>query len=86
MSDTVELRVRVHDAWDDVNIAVPSSTTVGELKRHVLEIVGEAEPADEFTVKFRGVELRNEQRSMADADVPDGAALIVLRRRRRAVR
>ena len=86
MIDDVTLRVRLHEAWDDINIAVPPQTTVGELKRQVLTIAGDATPPGEFAVKFRGVELRDEQQSVADARIPDGAALIVLRRRRRAVR
>ena len=86
MIDDVTLRVRLHEAWDDINIAVPPQTTVGELKQQVLTIAGDATPPGEFAVKFRGVELRDEQQSVADARIPDGAALIVLRRRRRAVR
>lgn len=86
MSETIGLRVRVHEAWDDVNLALPVHATVGEVKQRVLEIVGEQDAPAEFVIKFRGVELRHEEQTLADAGVPDDAALIVLRRRRRAVR
>ena len=48
--------------------------------------MGEQANANEFIVKFRGVELRDETSTLSAAGVPDGGALIVLRRRRRAVR
>lgn len=86
MMDRVNVRVRILDAWDDIHLAVATDATVGELKRQVLDMIEESDAADEFVVKFRGVEMRDENRTLAVAGVPDDAALIVLRRRRRAVR
>ena len=86
MSETIALRVRVHEAWDDVHLALPAHATVADVKHRVLEIVGEQDAPDEFVIKFRGIELRDEMQTLADAGLPEDAALIVLRRRRRAVR
>lgn len=86
MTDRVTLRVRVHDAWDDIALSLPVATPVGAVKQQVLDVVGEHDPPGDFVVKFRGIEVRNESESLADAGIPDGAALIVLRRRRRAIR
>ncbi len=86
MNDRVTLRVRMHDSWDDITLSLPAATPVGAVKEQVLDVVGEQDAPDEFVVKFRGIEVRNEAASLADADIPDGAALIVLRRRRRAIR
>ncbi len=76
----------MHDAWDDITLSLPAGTAVGAVKQQVLDVVGEQDAPDEFVVKFRGIEVRNEAASLSDADIPDGAALIVLRRRRRAIR
>ncbi len=86
MNESVTLRVRMHDAWDDITLSLPVGTSVGAVKQRVLDVVGEQDAPAEFVVKFRGIELRNEAASLSDADIPDGAALIVLRRRRRAIR
>ncbi len=76
----------MHDAWDDVTLALAGNTSVGAVKRQVLDVVGELDPPAEFVVKFRGIEVRDEASTLVDAGIPDGAALIVLRRRRRAIR
>ena len=39
-----------------------------------------------FVLKFRGAELQDESRSLADAGLVPNGALIVLRKRRRPVR
>ncbi len=86
MNDAITLRVRLHEAWDDVTLTVPSATPLAEVKQRVLDAMGEPADGSEFVVKFRGVELRDETNTLFDVGVPDGGALIVLRRRRRAVR
>lgn len=86
MSDAVTVRVRLHESWDDVMLTLPTATSIAEVKRRVLEAMGEQTNVNEFIVKFRGVELRDEANTLGAAGVPDGGALIVLRRRRRAVR
>jgi hypothetical protein len=85
MTGTLSVRVTVLDAWDAIPLELPPSTTIAAVKRQALDAARVvAAPAD-FLVKFRGVELAEESRSLADVAFPTGGALIVLRRRRRAV-
>ncbi|MEP6590352.1 MAG: hypothetical protein ABJC19_04130 [Gemmatimonadota bacterium] len=86
MSDTIPVRVTVLQAWDEVTLTVPDQMTVHELKRRALDAVRVVDNPAAFMVKFRGAELPNEERTLAQEQVPAGGALIVLRRRRRAVR
>ena len=89
MTDTTALTVRVTvtDAWDRVPLTVPADTTIRELRRQALEAaLDTAEQADRYAVKFRGGFVHDLDRTLADLDVPDGAALIVLAARRRPVR
>lgn len=86
MTATVPVRVTVLPVWDDVPLELPGSATVAEVKRRALEAARAKGAPEEFTVKFRGIELRDESASLEAAGIPSGAALVVLRRRRVAVR
>jgi len=86
MSATVPVRVMVSDAWDAITLDVPSSTSVGDLKREALIRTRVRGDPGEYLVKFRGAELDDERRSLREAGVPANASLIVLPRRRRPVR
>lgn len=82
----LRLRVMVEDVWDAVNLDVPATTVVGDVKAMALRQAGvPGEPAG-YMVKFRGAELDDEDRSLADVGMVDNAGLIVLARRRRPVR
>jgi len=85
---SAELRVRVHvlDAWDEVVMELPASTSIASIKQQALAAAHVAGDPDEFLVKFRGAELRDQSRSLADEEVPADGALIVMRRHRVAVR
>jgi hypothetical protein len=76
----------VQDAWDEVPLDLPAGTTLGELKRHALTATKVVRDPDEYLLKFRGAELYDESRSLADAGLSANDALIVLPRRRRPVR
>lgn len=76
----------VLEAWDKVTLSVPSTTTLHEIKQLALHAVRVVDNPAAYLVKFRGVELPHEERTLAQSDVPPDGALIVLRRRRRAVR
>lgn len=86
MSGALPVRVTVLEAWDDVTLDLVATTTITEVKRQALAAVRVVEDPADFLVKFRGAELSDESRSLADVEFPAGGALIVLRRRRRAVR
>lgn len=86
MTAGLPVRVTVLEAWDDVTLDLSPDTTLTEAKREALAAVRLVDDPAEFMIKFRGAELPDESRTLADVAVPAGGALIVLRRRRRAVR
>ncbi len=86
MSALLPLRVMVQDAWDEVTLEVPESTQLGEVKRRALHATKVTRDPNGYVLKFRGAELSDETRSLADAGLVPNGALIVLPRRRRPVR
>ena len=80
------VRVRVYEAWDDVELTIDETATVADVKQQVLDIAGITDDAGGYAVKFRGFELRDEAAALRDAGIPDLGALIVLPRRRLPVR
>lgn len=85
MSESLDLRVTVLDAWDAIPLLLSGQTSLAEMKRLALDAARVIDPPSDFLVKFRGTELRDESQSLADAAIPTGGALIVMRRHRRAV-
>jgi hypothetical protein len=86
MTETLPVRVMVQDAWDEVLLDLPAVTPLAELKRQALQATRVTGNPDAYLLKFRGAELEDESRSLAEAGLVPNGALIVLRRRRRAVR
>jgi hypothetical protein len=76
----------VQDAWDEVRLELPATTPLAELKRQALEAARVAQDPGSYLLKFRGAELEDESRSLADAGLVPNGALIVVPRRRRPVR
>lgn len=83
---TLPVRVMVQDAWDEVSLNLPSTTPLAELKRRALEATRVRQDPAQYVLKFRGAELQDESRSMAEAGLVPNGALIVLPKRRRPVR
>jgi len=86
MSDHLAVRVMVESAWDQVELELPPTTTMAELKRRALAMTHAAGTADTYEVKYRGALVLDEARSLAEQGVVGNANLIVLPRRRRPVR
>ena len=86
MTGTLPVRVMVQDAWDQVLLDLPAVTPLAEVKRQALQATRVTGNPDAYLLKFRGAELEDESRSLAEAGLVPNGALIVLRRRRRAVR
>lgn len=80
------LRVTVLDAWDEIALPRDGGQSIAAVKRAALEAARVTADPGAFTVKYLGAEVRDEDRTIDEVGVPEGAALIVLRRRRRAVR
>jgi hypothetical protein len=86
VSAALPVRVMVEDAWDQVTLELPAQTPVGEAKRRALAMTHtDGDPAS-YLVKYRGAELLDEHRTLAEAGVVPNAPLIVMARRRRPVR
>ncbi len=86
MTPNLRLRVMVQDAWDEIPLDLPVDTPLAELKRLALAGTKVMQDPDEYLLKFRGAELYDESRSLADAGLVANGAVIVLPRRRRPVR
>lgn len=86
MSAPLPLRVMVEEAWDEVNLNLPTATRLGELKRMALEAVRIPRDPSGYLLKFRGAELDDESRTLGEAGLVPNGAVIVLRRRRQPVR
>jgi hypothetical protein len=86
MSDTLPVRVMVQDAWDEVRLDLPGVTPLSEVKRLALMATRVVRDPAGYLLKFRGAELLDESRSLAEAGVVPNGALIVLPRRRSPLR
>ncbi|MEP6688731.1 MAG: hypothetical protein ABJC36_10310 [Gemmatimonadales bacterium] len=80
------VRVMVQDAWDEVRLELPPATPLADVKRQALAATHVTGDPSGFLLKFRGAELLDESRSLAEAGMVPNGALIVLSRRRRPVR
>jgi hypothetical protein len=76
----------VEDAWDEVFLELPAETPLSELKRTALDLTYVKRDPSEYVLKYRGAELSDEGRSLAEAGLVPNGALIVLPRHRRPVR
>ena len=86
MSTPMPIRVRVHDSWEEVRLDLDAGTPMSDVKRQALAAARRPGDPDRYAVKFRGASILDESASLEQAGVVRNAELIVLRRRRRAVR
>jgi len=83
---TIPVRVMVEQAWDQVALDLPATTTFAEAKARALALTHVRGDPEASQVKYRGAEVLDEQKSLGELGVVPNAALIVLPRRRRPVR
>ena len=81
-----DLRVRVSDAWVDVDLPWAQDLRIGELKLRALVATQRAGDPSGYEVKFRGAAVLDESTTVGELRVPAGAGLIVQQRRRSAVK
>jgi hypothetical protein len=81
-----DLRVRVSEAWSDVDLPWATDLRIGELKVRALVATQRREDPASYEVKFRGAAILDESCTIGELRVPAGAGLIVQQRRRQAVR
>ena len=82
---TIPLRVMVLDVWQEFGFQVAPDLPLAELKSRALRAARVTRPPEGYLVKFRGAELAEQGRTVADAGLVPNAALIVLPRRRTPV-
>ena len=81
------VRVMVTPVWDQVTLAAEPGTTIADLKRRALDqALHRTVPADEYVVKFRGAQVRDESVSLSALGAGSNAPFIVLPARRQPVR
>jgi hypothetical protein len=85
-SALLPLRVTLLDTWEETDLRLPPGTLVSEVKRAALARARIKRAPAEYVVKYRGAELAESGRTLADAGVPPHGELIVLLRRRLPVR
>lgn len=83
---SVPVRVMVEDVWDEVRLELPPTAVLGDVKGAALRQAVVTQDVDGYVVKYRGAELDDEDRTLADLGIGANATLIVLSRRRRPVR
>lgn len=76
------IRVMLLDTMDEHALTVQGTTKVTEVKQAALTRAGIKRAPTEYVVKYKGAELFEGSRTLAEAGVvPDGALIVLLRRR-----
>ena len=83
---SIPVRITLTDVWDEFRLDLPSETPLSDLKQRVLELGRVTSDPARYVVKYRGAQLEDEARSLAELGVVKNAALIMLPRRRQPVR
>lgn len=83
----LSVRVQLADRWDTIACDTRADAPVSALKREALAHFGvtTAVPGD-FSIKLRGIEVLDEQASVAASGARDGSTFFLDYRRRRPVR
>ena len=86
-SPRVTVRVQLLEAWEAVLVDAPANEPVVAIKVAALAVLDpSADFHDDFVVKHRGVEVRDESCGLADAGIPAHATISISHRRRTPVR
>ena len=86
-AERLSVRVELPEQWDTIAFDAPAALSALELKRQALAQFGlpQALPAD-FVLKLRGIEVLDENASLAAGGALDGSTYLLTHRRRRPVR
>ena len=81
------VRVQVPEVWDTVRLETSPSASVREVKEHALAtLLPDGGHPGELVTKLNGIEVLDEELSLADAGALNGSTLLLTYRRRRPVR
>ena len=81
------VRVQVPEVWDVVRLETAPTALVREVKEHALAaLLPDGGHPGELVTKLNGIEVLDEEMSLADAGVLNGSTLLLTYRRRRPIR
>lgn len=83
---TIPVRVMLTNLWDEFHLDLPPDTPLSQVKQAVLDLGRVSDDPAKYVVKYRGAQLTDEGKSLADLGLVRNAALIMLPRRRSPVR
>lgn len=85
--EVLRIRAQVASMWDAIRVDTSPDATVREVKLAALDrLVPDSFPPDQYVVKLRGIEVLDENATVAQAGALDGSIFLILDRRRRPVR
>ncbi len=81
------VRVQGAEVWDAVKVEVLPAMTVRDVKQAAMTaLMPDVDDLDAYVVKLGGFEIVDERVSLQAAGALDGSTLLIMARRRRAVR
>ena len=81
------VRVQMAEVWDAVRVSAPATEPVLAVKVAALEaLFPEAAYHDDFVMKLGGIEVLDENASIAETGAQDGSIFLLAHRRRRPIR
>ena len=81
------IRAQMPEVWDMVRLEMPPTTPVLTMKQAaVAELNPDSGDLNDFVVKLNGIEVLDEELSIADAGALNGSTFLITYRRRRPVR
>jgi hypothetical protein len=83
---SIPVRVMLTDLWDEFHLDLPPETPLARVKQQVLDLGKVTGDPGRYLIKYRGAQLSDEEKSLADLGIVRNAALIMLPRRRQPVR
>ncbi|MBX9927910.1 MAG: hypothetical protein K2X99_03270 [Gemmatimonadaceae bacterium] len=86
-SDAITVRAQMIERWETVALRTDPSVGVRALKALALEAFGtDVALAEDWVIKLKGHEVRDESVTLAEAGARDGSTFLVHHRARRPVR
>jgi len=86
-TEAITVRVEMPEVWDVVRVETSPDESVATLKAAALaELYPRARFPEDFVIKLRGIEVTNENLSVAQVGALNGSIFLVTYRRRRPVR
>ena len=86
--DAWMIRAQMPELWDMVRFEIPPTASVMTLKEHTLAALKpeDAGNPNAFVVKLNGIEVLDEDATLADVGAKNGSSFLLMYRRRRPVR